>query len=261
MSYRQTVLLALLGCAGAHPPVPLARNAEASRLLAQLPSGDLAVRTEAASRALLGRGYLLGPLGEGDSVPGGIRGESKPRFRLDSFDCVTYLETSLALARARDTSDLLSRMDSIRYLDGKVDWRWRNHFFEGDWLPRNAARVSLVRFGEDTSVVRRLARKAFYAKKGFDVADTSVVLRLLWRDRAIARFSRPSDSIRLRGVALVGKVEGFPVLHTGFLVERPGVPASLRHASQAGTVREQPFADYLREKPKFVGVVVWEVLP
>ena len=80
---------------------------------------------------------MLGPLGEGDAR----RGEAKPRFRLDSFDCVTFLETSLALARARDTSDLLVRMDSIRYLDGRVEWRWRNHFFEGDWLPRNAARV------------------------------------------------------------------------------------------------------------------------
>jgi D-alanyl-D-alanine carboxypeptidase/D-alanyl-D-alanine-endopeptidase (penicillin-binding protein 4) len=200
---------------------------------------------------------LLGPLGEGDAR----RGEAKPRFRLDSFDCVTFLETSLALARARDTSDLLVRMDSIRYLDGRVEWRWRNHFFEGDWLPRNAARVALVRFPEDTMVARRLARKGFFAKKGFDVPDTSVELHLLWRDRAMVRYSKPSDSARLRGVALVGKVDGYPVLHTGFLVERKGAPAMLRHASQAGSVREQPFADYLREKTKFVGVIVWEVLP
>jgi len=205
----------------------------------------------------VGRGYLLGPLGEGDSS----RGDPKPRFRLDSFDCVTYLETSLALARARDTSDLLSRMDSIRYLDGRAQWRWRNHFFEGDWLPRNGSRVRLLRFPEDTTVTRRLARKGFYAKKGFEVPDTSVELHLLWRDRAIARFSSSSDSARLLGVAFVGKVDGYPVLHTGFLVERAGAPALLRHASQAGSVREQPFAQYLTGKPKFVGVVVWEVLP
>lgn len=257
MSFHLVVWLAFLGCAGAHPLEPIAPNVQAQRLIGELPAGNLAVRAEAASRALLGRGYLLGPLGEGDSA----RGEPKPRFRLDSFDCVTYLETSLALARARDTSDLLGRMDSIRYLGGKVDWRWRNHFFEGDWLPRNSARVALVLFPEDTTVVRRLARKAFYAKRGFDVPDTSVELHVLWRDRAIARFSKPSDSARLRGVAFVGKVDGYPALHTGFLVERPGRPALLRHASQAGSVREQPFADYLREKTKFVGVVVWDVLP
>jgi hypothetical protein len=230
---------------------------QAVPLLAALPPGNLAVRTDAASRLLVGRGYLLGPLGEGDTA----RGDPKPRFRLDSFDCVTYLETSLALSRARDTTDLLSRMDSIRYLDGRAEWRWRNHFFEGDWLPRNGSRVRLLRFPEDTTVTRRLARKGFYAKKGFDVPDTSVELHLLWRDRAIERFSRPSDSARLLGVAFVGKVDGYPVLHTGFLVERAGAPSLLRHASQAGSVREQPFAEYLMGKPKFVGVVVWEVSP
>jgi len=257
MPFRPFILLGFLGCAGALPPVSPSANLEASRLLGGLPSGNLAVRTEAASRALLGRGYLLVPLGEADSS----LGERKPRFRLDSFDCVTYLETSMALARARDTSDLLLRMDSIRYMDGRVDWRWRNHFFEGDWLPRNAGRVATVRFPEDTTVVRRLARKGFYAKKGIDVPDTVVDLHLLLRDKAIARFSRPSDSTRLRGVGFVGKVDGFPVLHTGFLVERRGAPALLRHASQTGTVREQAVEGYLREKTKFVGIVVWDVLP
>jgi hypothetical protein len=257
MSYHFLVLMGLVGCAGARPPAVPTETTEASRLVAALPTGNVAVRTEAASRALLGRGYLLGPLGEGDSV----RGERKPRFRLDSFDCVTYMETSMALARARDTSDLLDRMDSIRYLDGRVDWRWRNHFFEGDWLVRNAGRVAVVRFPEDTTVVRRLARKGFYAKKGIDVPDTSVDIHLLWRDRAISRYSKPSDTTRLRGVAFVGKVDGYPVLHTGFLVERQGLPALLRHASQAGNVREQPFADYLREKTKFSGAIVWDVLP
>src|ERR1035437_263618 len=207
MPIRLVALVAFVGCASALVPGLPDRSSEASRLLASLPPGGLSVRTEAASRALLGRGYLLGPLGEGDAAlrpgSGQVRGEAKPRFRLDSFDCVTYLETSMALAAARDTSDLLSRMDSIRYRGGMVDWRWRNHFFEGDWLPRNASRVALVRFADDTTVVRRLARKGFFAKKGLDIPDTSVDLHLLWRDRAIAHYSKASDSTRLRGVALV----------------------------------------------------------
>lgn len=231
---------------------------EAARILEALPPGNAALRTEAASRALLGRPYLRGgPLGEGDSS----LGDTQPRFRLDGFDCVTFLETSLALARARDTSDLLSRMDSIRYLDGRIGWRFRNHFFEGDWLPRNSARLALVRFPEDTLVRRRLDRHGFYGKRGFSVADTNVDLHLLWRDRAIARYARPSDTTRMRGVALVGKVDGYPVLHTGFLVERQGAPAQLRHASQDATTREQPFSEYLAGKTRFVGVLIWDILP
>jgi D-alanyl-D-alanine carboxypeptidase/D-alanyl-D-alanine-endopeptidase (penicillin-binding protein 4) len=226
----------------------------AAGLLAGLPSGDLSTRLDRASAALLGRGYLLGPLGEGDSA----WGDPEPRFRLDSFDCVTYVETSLALALSPEPSRLLSTLDSIRYRDGRVRWAERNHFFEADWLPRNSRLLRPVPFPEDTLLRRRVSRRSFYAKRGVEVADTVVDLPVLWRDRAIERFARASDSARIRGVALVGKVEGYPVLHTGFLVERPGRPALLRHASQAGTVREQPFAAYLREKTKFVGVLVWE---
>ncbi|HOX52538.1 MAG TPA: DUF1460 domain-containing protein, partial [Fibrobacteria bacterium] len=113
----------------------------ADRIFRTLPSGTLAQRTEAASKALLGRPYLLGPLGEGDS----LKGEPKPRLRMDVFDCVTYLETSLALASATDTANLLAHMDSIRYRGGEVTWRWRNHFTESEWLVRNAGHHRILR--------------------------------------------------------------------------------------------------------------------
>lgn len=247
-------LSVLLGGAFAAPSGSL--PAPGPQIQARHFPGAFQARLDSISRSLIGRGYRGGPLGEGDSA----LGDAKPRFRLDSFDCVTYLETSLALAFAPDTGRLLPGLDSIRYLDGKVGWRWRNHFFEGEWLPRNARFARLVRFPDDTSVTRILARRSFYAKRGFQVPDTAVQLHALWRDRALVRFSRPSDSTRIRGVALVGKSEGFPVAHTGFLVERSGRVPLLRHASQAGTVREQPFADYLRGKPQFAGVLVWEIL-
>jgi len=229
----------------------------AKRIWNELPPADRATRLEAASRALLGRPYLLGPLGESDSA----LGEDKPRLRLDVFDCVTYLETSLMLAISVDSSRFLTTMDSIRYLHGKVEWKSRNHFFEGEWLPRNRHLAKLVTFSDDTVEMRPLFRHAFYGKHQVDVADTTLALRMSPRERAIARWSRPSDTTRIRGVGLIGKVPGYPMLHTAFLVERKGQPAVLRHASQAGTVREQPIAEYLREKPKFVGVVVWDWFP
>jgi hypothetical protein len=180
---------------------------------------------------------------------------------MDAFDCVTYLETSLALAVSSDSTAILSQMDSIRYLGGQVQWKDRNHFFEGDWLPRNRRFVRMVEFPGDTVENRLLSRKGFYAKHGVTVNDTNIALRMTPRDKAIERWARLSDTTRIRGVGLVGKVVGYPVLHTAFLVERKGTPALLRHASQAGSVREQPFAEYLREHPKFAGVLVWDWSP
>ncbi len=250
-------LLAPLALAGVSLPVPDSTLAVAGRIIRTLPVGTLSQRTEAASRALLGRPYLLGPLGEGDS----LKGEPKPRLRMDVFDCVTYLETSLALASAKDSAGILPRMDSIRYRTGEVAWRWRNHFTESEWLVRNASHQKVLRLLGDTILERRLDRKAFYGKRGYPVEDTVVHLPVLMRAKAIERFSKPSDSTRLRAVGLVGKVEGYPVLHVGFLSEKAGAVPVLRHASQAGTVREQTLASYLQEKPKFIAVLVWEVVP
>jgi hypothetical protein len=262
---RLLPVFALTACFQSPTPKPPAlvsevrdsTQAAATRIWKGLPPADKSTRLEAASRALLGRPYLLGGLGEGDSS----LGEPKPRLRLDAFDCVTYLETSLMLAVSVDSSRFLSNMDSIRYLHGRVDWKSRNHFFEGEWLPRNKHLAKLVSFSDDTVEMRSLNRKSFYAKRNVDVSDTTLALRMTPRERAIARWSKPSDTTRISGVGFIGKVTGYPVLHTGFLVERKGQIAILRHASQAGTVREQPIADYLREKPKFVGVVVWEWFP
>lgn len=261
---RLLVFWGLCAChAAPRPPQPTpslgadTTLAAATRLWKTLPTTDLDTRLDWASRALMGRRYLLGPLGEGDSTIG----EAKPRLRMDAFDCVTYMETALALAVSRDSTAILSQMDSIRYRVGQALWRERNHFFEGEWLPRNQRYARLAAFPDDTVEYRLLLRKGFYAKRGVDVNDTAIAVRMTPRERAIARWSHPSDTTRIRGVGFVGKVVGYPVLHTGFLVERTGMPPFLRHASQAGTVREQPMAEYLREKPKFVGVMVWDWLP
>ncbi|HQF54356.1 MAG TPA: DUF1460 domain-containing protein, partial [Fibrobacteria bacterium] len=93
---RLIPLLALAAChAGSNPNQQPSKQAIqtptdstlaiAARIMANLPAGDPATRLEAASRALLGRPYLLGTLGEGDSA----KGDPKPRLRLDAFDCVT----------------------------------------------------------------------------------------------------------------------------------------------------------------------------
>lgn len=265
---RLIPLLALAAChAGSNPnqqPPTHALQAPtdstlaiAARIMANLPAGDPATRLQAASLALLGRPYLLGTLGEGDST----KGDPKPRLRLDAFDCVTFIETSLAMAISEDTSSLLAHMDSIRYLDGTVQWRLRNHFFEGEWLPRNRRWAKLVEFPGDTTEMRSLARKGFYAKRGASVPDTTIPLRMVPSAKAIERWSRASDTTRIRGLALVGRVEGYPVLHTGFLVERKGEPARIRHASQRGAVVDEPLFRYLQDKKKFVGLVVWDWFP
>lgn len=216
-------------------------------------------RLDSISRVFLGTPYKLGPLGEGDPN----LGDPSPRFRTDSFDCVTYIETVEAMTRADRADSVLPILDAIRYDNARVSWRHRNHFTEADWIPANTAagRIRLDTSSSDTTDRRILARGAFYAKRQVVRPDTAVDLPLVTRRKTMEEFAKPAKVARIRGIGLVGKVPGYAILHTGFLVERPGEPAILRHASQAGTVREQPLVEYLASKPKFVGIVLWTYLP
>lgn len=245
-------LLVIAGCA-------TAREAQQPENVQRVSLPSFHQRLDSVSKSFLGAPYKLGPLGEGDSA----LGDALPRFRTDSFDCVTYIETAEAMARATRPDSVLPVLDAIRYDNGRVSWRHRNHFTEADWIPANtqAGRIRFDPTESDTTDRRVLARGAFYAKRQVVRPDTAVDLPLVTRRRALEAFAKPSGVARIRGIGLVGKVPGYAILHTGFLVERPGEPAILRHASQSGSVREQPLVEYLASKPKFVGIVLWTYLP
>ncbi len=58
--------------------------------------------------------------------------------RDDGFDCVTYCETVLAAAIARSPAAFAPALRAIRYHNGVVEWRERNHYFF-DWSAHNVA--------------------------------------------------------------------------------------------------------------------------
>lgn len=105
-------------------------------LLAALPALDEGLRDLPAGppRAVWAAGQLLGApyahssLGEGEGI------DPDPRFRLDRFDCVTLVETALALGASTRVADAAVLLDDIRY-GGAVAFESRNHYVEAQWLP------------------------------------------------------------------------------------------------------------------------------
>jgi hypothetical protein len=72
------------------------------------------------------------------SLIGGPKRPEKFVVRDDGFDCVTYCETGLAAARARNRSEFEDNLRKIRYHDGVIEWRERNHYFF-EWGEHNVA--------------------------------------------------------------------------------------------------------------------------
>ncbi len=99
------------------------------RVWDSLPRGHLVPRIEGASSALLGTKYRLSPLGEAQGR------DPDPRFRLDAFDCTTYIETVLAFALASSPREVESLLDGLRYENGTVDFALRHHLPESQWIP------------------------------------------------------------------------------------------------------------------------------
>lgn len=90
----------------------------------------VAQRIDFISSALRGTRY------RGFTLIGGPRKPEQFVVRDDGFDCVTFCETVLAGAMAGDASGFEANLKTIRYHNGVVDWRERNHYFF-EWSQHN----------------------------------------------------------------------------------------------------------------------------
>jgi len=118
-----SVALLLAGAPAAPPAL--------QRALASAPPG--APRAVAATRALVGLPYAPDPLGDGSGP------DADPRFRLDAFDCMTFVETAVALGSSRSLEEAARALDDVRYQGAPLRGD-RHHEVLAQWLPANVAR-------------------------------------------------------------------------------------------------------------------------
>lgn len=209
------------------------------------------------SNALKGTPYLLGPTGEG--FLSGI--DPKPLFRLDSVDCVTFIEHALALAVSPHEDSLLQTLNKIRYKGGVPSFKTRKHYFVADWILGDDF-AKIVPVEGDTTISRTLPKKKFFRAKGIkDVDDETIELRYLPKDKALKFAAEKWEGeAEIRGLAYVFNGTAVDVFHTGFLLLNPGEKPLFRHASQiSGKVVDQTLEDYLKKsKKKIPGIVQFE---
>lgn len=197
------------------------------------------------SASLLGRAYDARTL---------IGGPDQPEefvARLDRFDCVTFVETVIALAGAADEAGYERRLRLIRYAGGRIGWRTRNHYFS-DWRARN----------RDGGTLRPIA----YPGAVLVHKELSFLRALPSRDATFEAVAVPSAAaLPLAGPLLVGFVSPRPGLdfsHCGLLFRAaPDAPATLRHAAGTqGGVADEGFTHFTRRVGATL-VTLDEILP
>lgn len=219
-------------------------------------------RLDYFTKALKGKPYRLGPMGEG--YLGKI--ERKPLVYLDSVDCVTFVEHALALARATHEDSLFWELQRIRYKNGKISYAYRKHFMIADWVA-DSKYAKIIPMVGDTVIQRAMPKVEFFRSKKLkytyngEEKDVSIDIRYLPFEKALQFANRPYEGPKMViGVAFIGKSEKIDATHTGFVILNNGELPKLRHASSLRKqVIEQPFGEYLESRRgKLPGVTLFE---
>ena len=90
-------------------------------------------RLLSVSQYFLSCPYVLNPLGDG---PLDLF-DQRPYYRLDAFDCVTYVNMVLALSLSRDQDEFLQYAAKVNYASGDLSYASRHHFMSVDWNTQN----------------------------------------------------------------------------------------------------------------------------
>ena len=169
-------------------------------------------------------GVLRGTRYQGYTLIGGPRRSEQFVVRDDAFDCVTFCETVLAAALAPNRDEFDAILRTIRYHNGVVTWRDRNHYFF-EWGRHNVENKICRDVAMDGSIV---VEKTVDSQKGLEKRHFSM--------RVIPSAVFLANKGKLENGDIVGFVTRRPNLdyfHIGFIAFGNRGELLLRHASQS----------------------------
>jgi cell wall-associated NlpC family hydrolase len=206
-----------------------------------------ASRIDVLSRHFLGHSYKPNPLiGSADTA-------EVFTASLDGFDCVTYIETVVALARASNVDDFTQWLRKIRYEQGRIQWERRNHYMTL-WI-RNNVRAGIIRPVSMPAVPTLSRDRVLNVVPGLDPRRTRVKCV---PKAAVPRLERYLQSGDLIFFASTRK--HLDVFHAGIIV-RDGKKVFMRHASRSQSlVVEQEVSEFLKAN-RMAGVIVMRPQP
>jgi cell wall-associated NlpC family hydrolase len=199
-------------------------------------------RIDVLSRHFLGHPYKPNPLtGSADTA-------EVFTASLDGFDCVTFIETIVALARASNVDDFTEWLRNIRYEQGRIQWERRNHYMTL-WI-RNNVRKGIIRPVSMPAVPILSSERVLNVVPGLAPQRTCV--------KCVPKPAMPRLQPHLQSGDLIffaSTRKNLDVFHAGIIV-RDGKRVLLRHASRSqGFVVEQELSEFLKAN-RMAGVIV-----
>ena len=219
-------------------------------------------KLSAISALMLGTSYHLDALGEGDK--GAF--DRDPIFSLDRVDCVTFLEEILALSRNPHLDQAIQYTQKLRYIGGKIAYRYRRHLPLSQWIP------SLIKKGILRDITRRVGghgTQTLIKRITLRSYATRSALRFIRRigrkNLVVGRFRLPYIPLH-RAITRIRYFQEGSIIsmlrpnkfyspdlifHQGFIIKRDGI-LYIRHATKVwGGIVDTPFKWYLRSLTRY----------
>ncbi len=223
-------------------PRSLSRRRVEQLLAKKTHADSVTRRIELLSSELLGRPYKPNPLvGSADTA-------EVFTASLDGFDCVTYLETVVALARASSVDDFIQWLRKIRYEQGRVQWGRRNHYMTG-WI-RNNVRNGILEPVSMPAVPTVIKKRVPNVVAGLAPQRTRIKCVPKAAMPRVEKYLQTGDLIFFASTR-----KHLDVFHAGIIV-RDDEKILMRHASRShGSVVEQKLSEFLKAN-RMAGVIV-----
>jgi 3D (Asp-Asp-Asp) domain-containing protein len=191
-----------------------------------------------------GTPYVIFCLGEG---PEGTY-DKDPLLDIARVDCMTFCEQSLSMAISKDYQEFFQNLQRIRYRDGIIGMKTRNHYTIADWLPNNGWLLEDATEIIGGELCRPMTKTVDRAKDLAAMGCTDV--HDVAPPQTITVKYIPKESLyqveeNLRGgeiVSLIQKKEGIFSSHMGLIAKDRQGETIFRHASRtAGEVVDEPY--------------------
>jgi hypothetical protein len=242
-------------------------NKQIDSLLTMTAGQNLTIteRMNLYSQLFLGMPYDLNCSGDG---PYALL-ETQPLVNFEKTNCMVFTEHILALAISDSWDNFFNNLQQIRYKDGIIGMRTRNHYTIADWLPENnwlLDDVSKKVGGNFTrQVTRTISHLTFFKKKG--ITD----LRYVKPDRQLTIDYVPAENLKdiknklkagdIGSLIYANKTDIFSA-HMWLVAEKNGQLVIRESSNSKMTTFETPFEEWsgkIMQSPKYIGIAVMRV--
>lgn len=198
-------------------------------------------------------------------------------INLQGLDCTTFVENVLALSlmlqkEEKAFTDFTTNLETIRYIDGKMDgYASRLHYFS-EWIANNAKK-GLIKDITGELGGKEITKEINFMSTHRDLypflADAINFQKIkasekFLNSRAICVLAQDqlakSEALIEPGdiIALATSINGLDVTHTGLALKMANGRVHLLHASTTGevTISKEPLVDYLKKIKHNTGIMV-----